>query len=478
MTNEIKGHGDHASEDQPRCEGVMDFASVQKAILSAIDASKIDKALSGATDEEKNIELGRRIGDFFTQIVVEFQGKGDGRIEFGNRINRTVSGFLANTVAEIERLSKRVAELEEQLRTADDKSREELSSQLDPLIEHEAQLMKYVKDYANLARMRDWETLRRVFNAPAPEARRREVAEGFAARRNAEQEEINRVYRAHANALNKLRDAEKFGLTTRNLHRDLLPPIDVASWWEDSLARRAEMEQKRRADEGGGSTAVGAPGIAPTNGATDEEFAENPDEADFDEFNRIDIDTTDVNFLESADVDEVVDSDGSIRIVTKIAKRDDSVLTPEAVAFTARAIASLFRATRGADAVMPDADFDELMLKLTYNRLTETDAEYVRSATREEVAKSQGLEAFVDPASDAPTEDSSANNFDQGDRNAELLDGKELRSFLQVAELVSPASGRNLQQYINLLRQSVAALRGYITCRGYVGGMMFRMMCN
>ena len=269
MTNENEGHGGHTSDDKPRCEGVMAFASVQKAIqkaiLSAIDISKIDKALTGATDEEKNIELGRRIGDFFTQIVTEFQGKGEGRFEFGNAINRTVSGFLANTVKEIERLSKRVAELEEQLRTADDKSREELSSQLDPLLEHEAQLMKYVKDYANLARTRDWETIERVFDAPAPEERRREVAERFAARRNAEQATLNRIYQTHANVLNKLRGAEKFGLTTRDLHRDLLQPIDVASWWDDALARQAEAERKKRADEGGGDTPE-TPGVTPVDG--------------------------------------------------------------------------------------------------------------------------------------------------------------------------------------------------------------------
>lgn len=466
---------------KPKKVSASDFASIQKAILSAIDISKIDKALTGATDEEKNIELGRRIGDFFTQIVTEFQGKGEGRFEFGNRINRTVSGFLANTVKEIERLAKRVAELEEQLRTADDKSREELSSQLDPLLEHEAQLMKYVKDYANLARTRDWETIERVFDAPASEERRREVAERFAARRNAELETLNRVYRTHANVLDKLRGAEKFGLTTRDLHRDLLQPIDVTPWWDNALARQAEAERKKRAAEGAGDTTDGTPGATPVD---DEAGTEDTGDLGFDPDNPdadpeltegetgelIELSTTDVNFLESADVDEVVDSDGSIRVVTKIAKRDDSVLTPEAVAFTARAIASLFRATRGADAVMTDADFDELMLKLTYNRLTETDAEYVRSATREEAAKSQeGLEAFTDTASDAPTEDSSANNFDQGDRNAELLDGKELRSFLQVAELVSPATGRNLQQYINLLRQGVAELREAEKAAGTAG---------
>ena len=262
MTNEIKGHGGHASEDQPRCDGVMDFTSIQKAILSAIDLSKIDRALTGETDEERNAELERRVKEFFSQLVVEFQGKGDGRYEFGGRINRTVQGFIANTVLEIERLTKRVAELEDQLRKADDKSREELSSQLDPLRKHEAQMMKYVKEYAYLARTRDWETLRRVFNAPAPEERRREVAERFAARRNTEQEEINRVYRAHANALSKLRDAKKFGLKNKDLNDDLLRPIDVASWWANARERKeAEEAKKSQASVDGGDA-----GVTPVDG--------------------------------------------------------------------------------------------------------------------------------------------------------------------------------------------------------------------
>lgn len=462
---------------KPKKVSASDFASIQKAILSAIDISKIDKALTGATDEEKNIELGRRIGDFFTQIVMEFQGKGEGRFEFGNAINRTVQGFLANTVKEIERLSKRVAELEEQLRTADDKSREELSSQLDPILAQEAQMMEYIREYADGVLREDWGTFLGIFESDETEADRRAAAAEFAAERNPVRAKISKAYADHAKALKAARNAEKLGIevTSRDLHRELLPQINVATWWGTALARREEMEQKQRADEGGGDTISGTRDATPTGSEVgDGETPVSTDEDDFDEFNGsrnlVDISTTDVNFIESADVDEVVDSDGSIRIVTKIAKRDDSVLTPEAVAFTARAIASLFRATRGADAVMTDADFDELMLKLTYNRLTETDAEYVRSATREEAAKSQeGLEAFTDTASDAPTEDSSANNFDQGDRNAELLDGKELRSFLQVAELVSPASGRNLQQYINLLRQGVAELREAEKAAGTAG---------
>lgn len=259
MTNEIKGHGGHASEDQPRCDGVMDFTSIQKAILSAIDLSKIDQALTGATDEERNAELERRVKEFFSQLVVEFPGKGDSRYEFGNRINRTVQGFLANTTLEIERLAKRAAELEEQLRKADKKSREELSSRLDPLLEQEAQLMKYVKEYVNLTRAMDWETLRRIFDANVPEEQRRGAAERFAARRNAEQDEINRAYKAHANALSKLRDAKKFDLTDKDLNDNLLRPLDVVSWWADKArARKAALGKQA-------GTNAGKTGAAPTD---------------------------------------------------------------------------------------------------------------------------------------------------------------------------------------------------------------------
>ena len=294
MTNEIKGHGGHASEDQPRCDGVMDFTSIQKAILSAIDLSKIDQALTGATDEERNAELERRVKKFFSQIVVEFPGKGESRYEFGNRINRTVQGFLANTTLEIERLTKRAAELEEQLRKADEKSREELSSRLDPLLKQEAQLMKYVKEYSNLARARDWETLRRIFDANVPEERRRGAAERFASRRNAEQDEINRAYRAHANALSNLRDAEKFNLTNKDLNDVLLRPIDVASWWADKAAAKAgEADEADEADE------------------SEDIFVNDPTLTEDGSSELIELSTTDVNFLESADVDEVVDADGS-----------------------------------------------------------------------------------------------------------------------------------------------------------------------
>ena len=459
-----------APGDKPKAASPSDFASIQKAIISAIDLSKIDQALTGATDEERNAELERRVKEFFSQLVVEFQGKGESRYEFGGRINRAVPGVLANTTLEIERLAKHAAELEEQLRKADEKSREELSSRLDPLLKQEAQLMKYVKEYSNLARARDWETLRRIFDANVPEEQRRGAAERFAARRNAEQDEINRAYKAHANALSKLRDAKKLDLTDKDLNDNLLRPLDVVSWWADQARARkaAEKADKARARK----AAEKADQARARKAAEKAGDVDEVDEADESENifgdgdptlteggsrELIELSTTDVNFLESADVDEVVDADGSIRVVTKVAKRDDSVLTPEAVEFTARAVAALFRATRGQDAVMTDADFDELMLKLTYNRLTETDAEYVRAKAKEAVT-AQGLEAFADPASDAPTETSSANKFDQGDRNAELLDGKELRSFLQVAELVSPATGRNLQQYINLVRQGVASL--------------------
>lgn len=289
MTNEIKGHGGHASEDQPRCDGVMDFTSIQKAILSAIDLSKIDQALTGATDEERNAELERRVKEFFSQIVVEFPGKGESRYEFGNRINRTVQGFLANTTLEIERLTKRAAELEEQLRKADEKSREELSSQLDPLREHEAQLMRYVKECANLTRARDWETLRRIFDANVPEEQRRGAAERFAARRNAEQDEINRAYKAHANALSKLRDAKKFDLTNKDLNDNLLRPIDVADLWKAYQDRDAE-NAKLQALVNGGTPTDAKPGTPegkkdsdPLAKYRDEIENGNPDAEDDDE---------------------------------------------------------------------------------------------------------------------------------------------------------------------------------------------------
>lgn len=282
MTNEIKGHGGHASEDQPRCDGVMDFTSIQKAILSAIDLSKIDQALTGATDEERNAELERRVKEFFSQLVVEFPGKGDSRYEFGNRINRTVMGFLANTTLEIERLTKRVAELEEQLRKADEKSREELSSRLDPLLKQEAQLMKYVKEYVNLTRAMDWETLRRIFDANVPEEQRRGAAERFAARRNAEQDEINRAYKAHANALSKLRDAKKFDLTNKDLNDNLFRPLDVVSWWASKAAAKAGEADEDDED-----------------GEPEDIFGETDSNLKEGESNElIELSTTDVNFLE------------------------------------------------------------------------------------------------------------------------------------------------------------------------------------
>lgn len=246
MTNEIKGHGGHASEDQPRCDGVMEFTSIQKAILSAIDLSKIDQALTGATDEERNAELERRVKELFSQIVVEFQGKGESRHEFGSRINRTVQGFLANTTLEIERLTKRVAELEEQLREADDKSREELSSQLDPLREHEAQLMKYVREYAKDALIEDREAFYDLVSAIKSDDDRLAAAKDFADRWNPERAEISAAYKAHARALLKLRDAARygnFGLTSRDETIELIPEINVLDWLDEARERREAEAQ-------------------------------------------------------------------------------------------------------------------------------------------------------------------------------------------------------------------------------------------
>lgn len=284
MTNEIKGHGGHASEDQPRCDGVMDFTSIQKAILSAIDLSKIDQALTGATDEERNAELERRVKEFFSQLVVEFPGKGESRYEFGNRINRTVQGFLANTTLEIERLAKRVAELEEQLRTADDKSRKELHSQLDPILEHEAQLMSYIKEYSELRQRVDFETLSRVYRAPAPAERRRAVAELFAAHRNDEMAKLNELYKVHAKALLAVRDARKkydnFGLTDRSKTDNLYEPIDVADLWKAYQDRDAENAKLQALVNGGTPTAAQA--AAEQAAAQKEE-----DESIFEQFDHI-----------------------------------------------------------------------------------------------------------------------------------------------------------------------------------------------
>ena len=446
-----------APGDRPTTRSASDFASVQKAILSAIDISKIDKRLEGGTEAELNAELERRVKAFFSQIVVEF-GKGEGRHEFGNRINRTMQGFLENTARNITNLANRVSELEKQLRDADEKARAELSSQLDQLLRQEAQMMAYVKEYAKALKREDSETFYGIVTSDKPEADRRSAAEQFVAARNSERENISRVYMAHAKVLRKRRDAEKYGLhiTDADVSGALLPRIDPKAWWNSALERQAELK-RAHANEDGGETA--SEGEAPDQvSAFRRDFEDDPDARGDGAGYLIETNTADVNYTSPADIDEVVDADGSIRIVTKVAKRDDSVLTPEAVTFAARAVAALFRATRGDSAVMTDADFDELMMRLTYNRITEADAELVRAAAKVESATTQDLGAFADQVSDTPDEDSSANNFDQGERNAELLDGKELRSFLQVAALVSPATGRNLQQYINLLRQSVAAL--------------------
>lgn len=164
------------------------------------------------------------------------------------------------------------------------------------------------------------------------------------------------------------------------------------------------------------------------------------------------------------DLSESETFDGGRKVTTTEARPvgDSAVLPPESVDYLASTVLALWRVRNGAAAVDPSADdVVAVVRELTSSRIADADARAVAGSVAAILklgARAASATGFTDGVSDAAGETTSAANFLQHERNVDFLSGKELTGFLHAAELVSPATGRSLPNYLVVVRRSLDVL--------------------
>lgn len=417
-----------AEKPQQRPQGNRPtWTDYRAALLDAFEKSGILDDLGQGTDIELNERLRARIEGFLGRLVAD--GSNGANANEKSTLESAAQSTLAKVTNRLANMGRRIVDLKGQLAESGPQAKADLEAKISNLMDATNYLAKEMADLAEGLRASADKV---VVNTKDPAAAQAYV------------DEVNKTIEAAEKAYFDARAAQA---TVHGGKADLDARFGRVVYAESAMS-------DAEADDGADPAASPA------------EAEEAPaEEDDSDDELSLQIRPADIEVDTRAyDLSESETFDGE-RKTTRTEARpvgDSAVLPPESVDYLASTVLALWRVRNGAAAVDPSADdVVAVVRELTSSRIADADARAVAGSVAAILKlgrRGESATGFTDGVSDAAGETTSAANFLQHERNVDFLSGKELTGFLHAAELVSPATGRSLPNYLVVVRQSLDAL--------------------